>query len=159
MKKIIIITAFIFAAVLSVNAQEVYKEIQRMAREVVNDKSKSLYERKIATFKLDELDYMAMKSKELMPDSSVYMLDVQAYNMYDFIDLLNYRLENAKKEKDKRRIIQIFTDASIHNPRFFDDDTELIHAYYNNPDFVTQFSLDTDWVKAVAEVKEVLRKE
>jgi hypothetical protein len=35
-------------------------------------------------------------------------------------------------------------------------DKDLVLSYYNREDYITQFSLDTDWIKAMAEVKRVL---
>jgi 4-hydroxybutyryl-CoA dehydratase/vinylacetyl-CoA-Delta-isomerase len=35
----------------------------------------------------------------------------------------------------------------------YDMDKELVLSYFDNPNCITQFSLDTDWVKAVEEVK------
>jgi len=43
---------------------------------------------------------MAMKSKELMPDSTVRMLDTQAYAMHEFINLFF---------KDRRKSLARFT--------------------------------------------------
>jgi hypothetical protein len=33
-------------------------------------------------------------------------------------------------------------------------DKELILSYYNNENYITRFSLDTNWVKALAVVKQ-----
>ena len=46
-----------------------------------------------------------------------------------------------------------FKNASISNSRFNDTDKELVLSYYDNSNYMTQFSLDTDWVKALAEVR------
>ncbi len=138
-------------------AQEVYQEIMRLSKQEADDKSKSIELRKIATFKVDELDYMAMKTKELMPDSAVSVLDYQAYAMYDFINLFSNKLSKADKPKDRANIILMFKNASLNNPRFNDTDTELIMSYVGDERYITQFSLDTDWVKAIAEVRKKIR--
>ena len=49
-------------------AQDVYNEILKTSTAVANDTSKDLEVRKIATFKVDALKYMLMKTNELMPD-------------------------------------------------------------------------------------------
>ena len=94
-----------------------------------------------------------MKSKELMPDSTVRMLDTQAYAMHEFINLFFKRLSEAKKKTQKEMIMARFKNASINNSRFNDMDKELVLSYYDNSNYMTQFSLDTDWVKALAEIR------
>ena len=94
-----------------------------------------------------------MKTKEQMPDSSVRVLDVQAYAMYDFVNLFMRRLTEARKKADKEKVMTRFREASINNSRFNDMDKELVLSYYDNPNYLTQFSLDTDWVKALAEIR------
>ena len=51
-------------------------------------------------------------------------------------------------------MITVFRNASINHPLFNDMDKELILSYYNNENYLTRFSLDTDWVKALAVVRE-----
>ena len=148
MKKILIM-----ALMSCTQAQEVYKRILKVSKQTAADKSKSLDVRKVATFKVDELNYMAMKSKELMPDSTVRMLDRQAYAMHEFINLFFKRLSEAKKKAQKELVMARFKNASISNSRFNDTDKELVLSYYDNSNYMTQFSLDTDWVKALAEVR------
>lgn len=143
---------------ISANGQDVYNEILRLSRKAVKDTSKSTQVRKINLFKVDELNYMAMKTKEMMPDSSVTVLDYQAFAMYEFINLYMDKIGKTDKKKEKTAILNIFKSASINNPRFFDMDKPLVLSYYNNDNFLTQFSLDTDWVKALAEARKLLRK-
>ena len=59
-------------------SQKVYKEIMKLSQDVANDESKDLQTRKVATFKVDALVYMAMKMNEVMPDSTVKTLDHEA---------------------------------------------------------------------------------
>ncbi len=153
MKKIFLTALMLCGLSLTAPAQEVYQEILRLSRKVAADKNKSLDARKVATFKVDELNYMAMKTKEQMPDSSVRVLDVQAYAMYDFVNLFMRRLTEARKKADKEKVMIRFREASINNSRFNDMDKELVLSYYDNPNYLTQFSLDTDWVKALAEIR------
>jgi hypothetical protein len=134
-------------------AQNVYNEILRLSKAVANDTTKDVETRKIATFKVDELNYMAMKSNEVMPDSTVRMLDYQAYAMYDFINLYIDRLSKTKRDAEKEVIRVQFKNASINNSRFNDMDKDLVLSYYNRNDYLTQFSLDTDWVKAIEEIR------
>ena len=59
-------------------------------------------------------------------------------------------------KKRKEQILQIFRDASINHPLYNDPDKNLVLVYFNSEDYLTQFSLDTDWIKALAEVKKKL---
>ena len=72
--------------------------------------------------------------------------------MIDFVNLFVKRLSNATKAKDKDLLKEKFRTATINNSLFNDMDKELIYSYVNNDNFLTQFSLDTDWVKALEEV-------
>ena len=153
MKRILFILILLCGWGISLSAQEVYQEIMRLSKKVAEDKSKDLETRKVATFKVDELKYMAMKTRELMPDSTVRVLDVQAYAMYDFVNLFLRRLGEAKKKSAKEAVIARFRTASINNSRFNDMDRDLVLSYYDNSNYLTRFSLDTDWVKALAEIR------
>ena len=153
MKRILFILILLCEWGISLSAQEVYQEIMRLSKKVAEDKSKDLETRKVATFKVDELKYMAMKTRELMPDSTVRVLDVQAYAMYEFINLFLRRLGEAKKKSAKEAVIARFRAASINNSRFNDMDRDLVLSYYDNSNYLTRFSLDTDWVKALAEIR------
>ena len=51
--------------------------------------------------------------------------------------------------------MMVYKEATIHCPRFNDMDKDLILSYYNNDNFLTQFSLDCDWEKAQQEVDNV----
>lgn len=153
MKRILFILILLCGWSISLSAQEVYQEIMRLSKKVAEDKSKDLETRKVATFKVDELKYMAMKTRELMPDSTVRVLDVQAYAIYDFVNLFLRRLGEAKKKSAKEVVIARFRAASINNSRFNDMDRDLVLSYYNNSNYLTRFSLDTDWVKALAEIR------
>ena len=153
MKRILFILILLCGWSISLSAQEVYQEIMRLSKKVAEDKSKDLETRKVATFKVDELKYMAMKTRELMPDSTVRVLDVQAYAMYDFVNLFLRRLGEAKKKSAKEAVIARFRTASINNSRFNDMDRDLVLSYYDNSNYLTRFSLDTDWVKALAEIR------
>ena len=133
-----------------------------MKKIIMMDKSKDIETRKIATFKYDELSYMAMKVRDdVLRDTTdleffnqtVKMLNEQSYAMHEFLTLYMKRLTSTKKKTERDIIITMFRDASINNPLFNDLDKELVLAYYNNDNYITQFSLDTDWIKALEAVK------
>lgn len=153
MKNIIKILLLLFTFTASVNAQEVYNEVRKLAKENAADQKKTNEERSHALFKIDALDYMALKTREVMPDSSAIIIDTQAYALYEFIFIYNKARAKVKSSAAKNSIMNIFKEATLACPRFHDDDYELAHAYINDKRNTTQFSLDTDWVEAVAYVK------
>ena len=162
MKKIIMMAVLLCMTTVTVKAQDVFYEILRTSKAVAEDKSKDIETRKIATFKYDELSYMAMKVRDdVLRDTTdlgffnqaVEMLNEQSYAMHEFLTLYMKRLTSTKKKTERDIIITVFRDASINNPLFNDLDKELVLAYYNNDNYITQFSLDTDWIKALEAVK------
>lgn len=158
MKKFLLVLSFAATCVLNTNAQEVYKEILNISEKAANDKTKDIETRKIATFKVDELKYMVMKTRELMPDTTVNVIDRQAYAMYDFINLYMKKLGEAKTRKNKDIVLDIFKTASVQNPWFNDMDLELVESYIRNEGYITKFSLDTNWIKAIEQARTELRK-
>lgn len=157
MKKVFILL-FLCSASLTISAQDVYKEILKVSKAGAADTTKNLDTRRIYQFKIDELDYMLVKSRELMPDSSMAMIDRQAYAMYDYVQTFMKDLSQCKNERDKQQIITMYKEATIHNSRFNDADTELTLSYYRRDDYIIQFSLDTDWIMARNEVKKIKSK-
>ena len=156
MKKLIVAVAFLCSASITASAQQVYGEIMKMSKKVADDKSRSLQSRKIATFQVDALNYAAMKARELMPDSTARMLDVQALAMYEYVDLFTRQLTKETRRKDRQALIDLFRQVSLENPRYQDMDKDLVLSYCLKEGYLTQFSLDTDWVKALASVKRIM---
>ena len=145
------------------HAQDVFKLLLADAKAIAEDKSKDMETRKIATFKYDELSYMAMQVRDdVLRDSTdldffnktVKMLNEQSFAMHEFLNFYMERLAAAKKKEDRDIVVTVFRNASINHPLFNDMDKELILSYYNNENYITRFSLDTDWVKALAFVRE-----
>lgn len=163
MKKLFMIAFALLLGVQCIEAQDVFLEVMRMSKEVADDKTKDMETRKIATFKYDQLTYMYNKvlpvvlkdttNTELIA-KNMQMLDEQAYAMYMFCHMFIEKFAKAKKDKDKAKIIATFRDISLNNPFFNDEDKEFVNAYVDHPNFITHFSLDTDFVKALAEAKE-----
>ena len=159
MRKTILALAVAALCAMPTHAQKVYNEIMRLSKAGAADQNKTLDTRRIYQFKVDELNYMLMKTRELMPDSSMYMVDQQAYAMYEYVNLYVNTLSKSAKRKERDAVEELFKRASIANPRFRDTDTDLTLAYYRRDDYVIQFSLDTDWLKALEQVRKELAKE
>jgi hypothetical protein len=142
-------------SVLSTSAQEIYDEVRRIEKEAktfANDTKNNLEARKIATFKYDAIYYLIDKASQ-EPLFSEYELGVQTNAMIEFVNLFVSKLSTLKKNKDKDMLKAVFRTATINNSLFNDVDKEVIYSYVDNKNFITQFSLDTDWPKALAEVQ------
>ena len=139
-------------------AQDVYKEILRLSRETAQDQTKDLQTRRSAMFKVNALEYMLAATDEFLPDSM--MTDVvnnQAYALYDFVNTFLTVYNYCEKETDREETIAMFRRVSLANPRFPDTSSELTTAYLDAEGFITRFSLNTDWVRALADVKAILK--
>lgn len=155
MKQLFIILALVCMSVLSTSAQEIYDEVRRIEKEAkafANDTKNNLEARKIATFKYDAIYYLIDKASQ-EPLLSEYELGVQTNAMIEFVNLFVSKLSTLKKNKDKDMLKAVFRTATINNSLFNDVDKEVIYSYVDNENFITQFSLDTDWPKALAEVQ------
>ena len=159
MKKLILLA--LLAIATTAQGQEAYNELRQKAKTTVNDPKTNNVVKQISQFKLDALNYMAIKMREVMPDSSITFLDKQAIAMDNFVNFYVEKLiESTKKPNvEQVKMIKMFMDASYSNPLFNDKDTELVLSYYNSADSMTRFSLDTDWRKAVAAIAYLYRKD
>lgn len=169
MKKTILIMALTCLISANLNAQEVFKEIFDSSNKALYDTREDVEVRKLALFKVDALTYLNTQilaeindSTKKMEDDEIMKLivrrDSQAYFMYDYINVFMKEYSRMSKQKDKDRVMKIFRDASINNPLYNDPDRQFVLAYFNREDFITQFSLDTNWVKAYAEAKNRLKE-
>lgn len=150
------ITIILLALLLGVkaSAQKVFYEVKRGVEASLGDDTTNSVVRSINQFKKDALDYMLIKMREQMPDSSTTVLDEQALALNQFVGVYIKFLTNIhNKTKDEQvEVLKLFMDASYSNPFFHDPDTELTLGYYNNEGCLTRFSLDTDWRRAIAAV-------
>ena len=71
MRKIIFMAALCLVTI-NISAQNVYKEILRLSKVGAADKTKDLDTRRVYQFKVDELNYMLMKTREQKPDTKMY---------------------------------------------------------------------------------------
>lgn len=159
MRKIILIIALISCTTLSSNAQEVLNSVRKQAQSVIDNPQSNPIIKKINYFEVEALNYMSMKAKEQMPDSSVEVLDKQAYAMSEFVSLYLKKLIEAQKlPKDTQKtLIHLFMDASYSNPMFNDNDKDLVLGFFSDQNSITRFSLDTDWRRALAAVQSKLK--
>jgi hypothetical protein len=123
---------------MSTHAQEVWKEVRRLSKQVADNTDKDIQTRKIATFKIDALDYMKQRYYEQMQDSSItvfnYKLDHQAYALYDFINQFIDQIAKAEKKKDKydTQYMTSWGSTKIQVSQWEQYDKEVsIYFYYN----------------------------
>lgn len=154
MKKRVLLGLMACMFAVSLSAQEIFNEVKRMKASVetiANDTTKNLQTRKVACFKNDALYYLIDKAgKE--DNFTEYELGQQATAMVDFVNLFVQRLSNSRKQKDKDIVLARFKNASVQHSLFNDMEKEITYGYVDNQDFITQFSLDTNWVEALQEV-------
>lgn len=177
MKRIILSLLMLLAVAMGMQAQttptaeqpRVFQQIYDKAYRIANDPKEDISVRKLAVFRVDAINYLSSKTLTAITDTTLHLsgediaqlnnqLDSMAYFMYDYQNLFNKEYRRARSDKQKQRIIKIFRDVSINNPLYNDPDRQYVLSYYNSENFLTQFSLDTNWVKAVAEVKERLKE-
>ena len=158
MKKLILLA--LLAIATTAQGQEAYNELRQKAKTTISNPNSNAVVKQISQFKLDALNYMAMKMREVMPDSSATFLDKQAIAMDNFVNFYIEKLIESTKQPNVEQVkmIKMFMDASYSNPLFEDKDTELVLSYYNSADSMTRFSLDTDWRKAVAAIAYLYNK-
>lgn len=155
MKKIVMILAFTCMFAVNAASQEIYKEVNRImhqAEAIKNDAKRNLEERKIATFKADAIFYLISKAAQNEHFTELE-LGKQTNAMIDFVNSFVKRLSRSSKKRDKEILMARFKNATIQNPLFNDPEKEVTYAYVDNEKFITQFSIDTDWVKALNAVR------
>lgn len=159
MKKFLLSLLLFLSVSTTLSAQEIFTEIRRNAQAKVNDPTAELLVRKFSMFKLDALNYLAIKMKEEFPDSSATLLDKEALSLNVFITNYTRSLVESKNmpANHQKKIIRAYMDASYSNPLFNDKDTELVLSYFNDSKSITRFSLDTDWRRAVLAAKAALK--
>lgn len=160
MKKLFLTIMMACTCTLQSNAQEIYTEIKAMAQEVIDNPQANPIIKQMNTFKLTALNYMGMKMRETMPDSTAAFLDKEALALYNFMTIYTQTLaENSQQPAAyQTKLIELFMDASYSNPLFNDTDKDYVLQYFVKGDCLTRFSLDTDWLRALKAVDTELKK-
>ncbi|MCH5182158.1 MAG: hypothetical protein J1F06_05935 [Prevotellaceae bacterium] len=161
MTRVLAVLGLYLFSFCALSSQEVFNYVIEGAARVINNPSSSYTTLRIAQFKMTSMTYLQSKAFETRDQVTEDFLNTQAYYMNEFVTMFVAMLvdETLAKEPDelKRRIL-LYTDASLSNPLFGDSDKETTLAYVDDSDSITPFSLDTDWEKACAAVKYVLRQ-
>ena len=155
MKKWILIL-MIFSSVSYLKAQEVFNTMLEKATSVVNSEDRNDYNTKINYFYYTELNYMKNKSKA-SNQAGFKVLDEQAYAMQEFVTDF-FKQMAAANDKNRKNVIKIFVNATRENPHFDDKDNQTTLSFVSDPEYITPFSLNTDWIVAHKEAKKALKK-
>ena len=130
MKKTLI--ALMLFVGMNAQAQEVYNELRKSNKAVVENPNAHTLARHISQFKLDALDYLAIKMQEDMPDSTVYFLDRQAMAMDNYVQLYIKKLVEYSNLPQNMidEMTKMFMETSKNTPLFKDKDKEMTLNYY-----------------------------
>lgn len=169
MKNKIIALSFLLISALTANAQQerVSKQLYTSAYKIATDSKEDVNIRKAASFKVDAITYLNTRTLSAVVDTTKQLsskeitrlntqLDSMAYYMHEYVNLFTKEYARADKHRSKAQVLKIFRDASINHPLYNDSDKNLVLVYFNSEDYLTQFSLDTNWIVALAEARKKL---
>lgn len=159
MKRIITIAIMLLTLAASAPAQEIFNEVNAIMKKMESvkyDKSRSLAERKIATFKYDAIYYLIYKGAET-EGYNEQQLGEQVSAMIDFVDLYLLQLGKESKKSKREVVLALFKKLSLENSLFQDMDKDLVWGYVDNSNFLTQFSLDTNWQEALTQAQKIYK--
>lgn len=147
----------LFAAMMSLtaSAQDIYNEVRALQKKYQTfseDTTKNIDERKIAVFKSDALYYLTEKAGQT-DGFTEYQLGEQVDALIDFVNIYIKRISAARKPNDQQVIMAKFRGYTTDHALFNDMEKEITYAYVDNDNFLTQFSLDTNWVEALKEAR------
>ena len=149
MKKILFISLFIGNCMCS-QAQEIYNRIYESAIQVTSNPESPESEVKLNHFYVTALNYLKSESSEQMKEVTTTFLDTQAYYLSEFVTSFFKDLSQARQmsAESQQKVVIAYINATLNTPLFKDKETEKTHAFVNEKESLTPFSLNTDWEKA-----------
>ena len=156
-------TVLAFGAMVSMNAQTLYKKVFDNAVAVVNDAASNDRQIQINQFKITALNYISNQVTKRKLEKNSYFYDSQAVSMASFLTDFETNLIKARAISTEKRlaVIDCYRSASLQNALFNDQDKETTLVYVNDTQTYTPFSLDTDWEKAYeaanAKIKTIMK--
>lgn len=155
MKKLAVI-ALMMLATGSANAQEVYDYLLDKSEQVIDNPESQEFELKVAQFKATAMRYF--RKNIILQEGSIssQWLDEQALALNEFVT--NYLVELSQNsnatDKVRKAIVMKYCKASMNHAMFKKADKEESEAFIIDKGGYTPFSLNTNWVEALAESKE-----
>lgn len=141
---------------LVASAQDIFNEVRALQKNyqtLAEDTTQNIDKRKIAVFKSDALYYLTEKSAQT-DGFTEYQLGIQANAMIEFVNLYIKRISSVSKATEQNVLKAKFKSYTTNHSLFNDMEKEITYAYVDNDNFLTQFSLDTDWVEALKEAQQ-----
>jgi hypothetical protein len=155
MKKLIIMTLLMMGT-CTMQAQEVYDYLLDKSEQIIDNPQSKDFDLKIAQFKVTAMRYFRKHIIQQEGSISSIWLDEQALALNEFVT--NYLIELAKNshatEKTRMKIVLKYCRASENHAMFKKVDKEEAEAFISDKGGYTPFSLNTNWVEALAEAKD-----
>lgn len=147
---------FAIAISITASAQDIFNEVralQKSYQTFSEDTTQNIERRKIAVFKADAIYYLTEKAGQT-DGFTEYQLGQQTDAMIEFVNLFVKRISSVRKANDQQVLKAKFKNYTTSHSLFHDMEKEITYAYVDNDDFITQFSLDTDWVEALKDAQQ-----
>lgn len=151
----ILLAAVMTMGVSEAHSQEVFKYLKQKNEDVINDPKSSEFDLKVSQYKLTCLQYIVTAGVKLNGKTTTEIMDNQALNMNIF--LTNYMSDiqkmTNKTEAERKECIMKYVEITRQYPLYKDNNVETTESFVKDPGGYTPFSINVDWVKAVAELE------
>jgi hypothetical protein len=155
MKKSLFIAIMLVVACTQLKAQDVYDYLLDKSEQVINNPNSKDFDLKVAQFKYTAMRYFRKNIILQEGSTTSTWLDEQAVALNEFVT--NYFVELAKNshtsDKTRKEIIMRYCKASENHALFKNVDKSEAEVFVYDKGGFTPFSLNTNWVEALAESK------
>ena len=139
----------------TMKAQEVYDYLLDKSEQVINDPESKEFDLKVAQFKATAMRYFRKNINKQEGSISSQWLDEQALALNEFVTNYLMELSNNSHAENKARkaIVMKYCKACLNHAMFKDADRQECEVFVVDKGGYTPFSLNTNWVEALAETK------
>lgn len=150
-----IIALFLLLPAMQLCGQEIYNKHYTSAHAVINNPESPDHQVKLNHFYVTELNYLKSMAEKEMGTVTTTFLDTQAFYLTEFVGAFFKDLSQARLVSNdcQQKVVMAYVQSSLDNPLFKDADEEKTLSFMNDPQYLTPFSLNTDWEKAFNEAK------
>ena len=156
MKKFFIIALLLTATTTKINAQEIYDYLLDKSEQVINNPESKDFDLKVAQFKNTAMRYF--RKNIILQEGSVSStwLDEQALALNEFVTnfLVELSQNSNSSDETRKKIIMHYCKASANHTLFKNADKEEAESFISDKGGYTPFCLNTNWVEALAEIKD-----